>query len=107
VRLLPYFSAYRRNYIDGLVRRAGAEFDWDVITELEFGTQEDYDAWLAALATPEILCQIHADETNFIDSTQARMWAVTRCATGGLVAGGDTRVRAGAPCLASRPIPTS
>lgn len=90
VRLLRYYSAYRRNYIDGPVRRAGAEFDWDVITELEFGTQEDYDAWLAALATPEILGQIRADEANFIDSTQTRMWAVTRCASDGLVAGGDT-----------------
>ena len=76
-RLLPYYATYRRNYIDGPVRGGQPEFHWDVITELEFATASDYDSWQAALARPEVLEQIRADEGNFMVSSETRMWAVS------------------------------
>lgn len=80
-QLLPYYAAYRRNYIDGPVRSGPREFFWDVVTELEFATTSDYEAWLAALEQPEVLEQIRADEVNFLDARETRMWAVTLFST--------------------------
>ena len=76
-RLLPYYATYRRNYIDGPVRAGQAPLDADVLTELEFATAADYDAWLAALARREVIEQIRADEASFLDSTATRMWVVS------------------------------
>ena len=76
-RLLPYYATYRRNYVDGPVRGHQAEFDWDVITELEFATVSDYEAWQAALTRPEVVDQIRADEANFLVSAETRMWEVS------------------------------
>ena len=75
-RLLPYYATYRRNYVDGPVR-GHAVFEWDVVTELEFATDSDHAAWLDALAQPDVLAQIRADEANFLLSAETRMWAVT------------------------------
>ena len=41
----------------------------------------DYDAWLAALALPDVLAQIRADEANFLESSETRMWAVSPLAS--------------------------
>jgi uncharacterized protein (TIGR02118 family) len=76
-QLLPFYSAYRRNYIDGAVRRERPEFNWDVITELEFATQDDYNAWLATLEQPEVVAKIRADEAKFLVSKETLMWAVS------------------------------
>ena len=76
-RLLPFYSLYRRNYVDDAVRRGRAESDCDVFTELEFATEADYDAWLETLAKPDVLAQIRADEANFLDSRLTRMWRVS------------------------------
>ena len=75
-RLMPYYSAYRRKYVDGGVR-SGREFDCDVFTELEFATASDYDAWLANLDRQEVLEQIRADEANFLEAGATRLWAVS------------------------------
>jgi hypothetical protein len=80
--LLPFYATYRRNYIDGAVRgRGGATFDYDVVTELEFATADDYEGWLATLARPEVVARIRADEANFLLSAETRMFAVTPCAS--------------------------
>jgi EthD domain len=80
-RLLPYYLAYRRNYIEGLARGGTLQADCDVFTELEFSTEADYDAWLAELSRPEVIAQIRADEANFIEAGRTRMWRVATCAT--------------------------
>ena len=80
-RLLPYYVTYRRNYVEGAIRAGQPAFDWDVFTELEFATASDYQAWQAALARPEVLDQIRADETNFLVAGETRMWLVSPFAT--------------------------
>jgi uncharacterized protein (TIGR02118 family) len=79
-RLLPFYQRYRRNYLDHGVRSDHPAEAFDVVTELEFASQHDYDAWLEALGNPEILSQIREDERNFIDQKATRMWVVTSCA---------------------------
>ena len=80
-RLLPYYATYRRNYVGAPVRGHQAEFGWDVITELEFATASDYEAWQAALLRPEVVDQIRADEANFLVSAETRMWEVSPCSS--------------------------
>jgi uncharacterized protein (TIGR02118 family) len=81
-QLLPFYATYRRNYVDGPVRGGPHELDCDVFTELEFASADDHAAWLAALARPEVVAQIRADEANFLDSAATRMWAVSAFASG-------------------------
>jgi hypothetical protein len=76
---------YRRNYIvfddpmfdiDG---RSGAAdpIAFDVITESIFATRENAEAAKnAALATPENLKRVKADEANFIEPGSVRMYVV-------------------------------
>jgi uncharacterized protein (TIGR02118 family) len=78
--LLPYYATYRRNYVDGPVR-GRSEPECDVFTELEFATASHYEGWLAALARPDVLARIRADEANFLDSGATRMWAVSPSAS--------------------------
>lgn len=75
-RLLPFYATYRRNYVDGPARGGPRQPDWDVFTELEFATTADFEAWRAALARPEVLAQIRADEANFIELGATQMWVV-------------------------------
>ncbi len=84
-RLAPGRELYRRNYIvfddpmfdiDG--RKGGiADFDFDVITECAFATRQDAEAAKqAALASPENLQSVKADEENFIEPGSVRMFVV-------------------------------
>ena len=75
--LLPYYATYRRNYVDGPVRAGTEAFAFDVVTELEFATAEDYAAWQAALADPDTLAKIRADEAHFVAPGQTRMYVVS------------------------------
>lgn len=75
--VLPYYATYRRNYVDGPVRPGGEAFAFDVVTELEFASVADYAAWQAALADPETLARIRADEANFVASGESRMYVVS------------------------------
>jgi uncharacterized protein (TIGR02118 family) len=75
--LLPYYSTYRRNYVDGPVRRGAPDLDYDVVTELEFASADDFEAWQAALARPAVVARIRADEANFLVSGETRMWRVS------------------------------
>ena len=75
--LLPYYATYRRNYVDGSVRLGGPDFGYDVVTELEFASAAEYEAWQAALQDPEVLAKIRADEAHFVASSETRMYAVS------------------------------
>ena len=76
---------YRRNYvvmddpmfaIDGRLGEADV-LGFDVITEIAFPTRADAEAAkAAALATPENLARIKADETNFCEPGSVRMFVV-------------------------------
>lgn len=71
IRLLPYFRSYQRNYIDQAKAYSpsgiGAQVDHDVVTELTFESQADFDRMMAAMGDPAIMRQIIADEENFMD----------------------------------------
>ena len=74
-RLLPMFADYQRHYIDRSESRidpAQTEPDFDVITEIHFATQADYDAFLDSVSDPAVLAQIRADEANFLISDATR-----------------------------------
>jgi len=75
--LLPYYATYRRNYVDGSVRPGGPDFTYDVVTELEFASTADYEAWQAALRDPDVIAKIRADEAHFVASAETRMYAVS------------------------------
>jgi hypothetical protein len=75
---------FRRNYLsfddpmfafDG---RGGSDsdLDFDVITEVVFGTREEAEAFMAVAARPEIFAKIKADEANFVEPGRARSFVV-------------------------------
>lgn len=74
-RLLPMFAYYQRHYVDRSESRidgAQADPDFDVITEIHFATQIDYNAFLETVSDPDILAEIRADEANFLISDATR-----------------------------------
>jgi hypothetical protein len=88
LRLLPFFSEYKRNYPDQNekyapvhVVNAAAEPGFDVITEICFESRADYDRMLVALADPEIGRLMAEDEDKFIDRSCISMYLVEECAT--------------------------
>jgi uncharacterized protein (TIGR02118 family) len=74
--LLPFYAGYKRNYLAEPMHPADARNEFDVITELVFKDQSAFDAWSAALARPEIVDRIRADERNFLQSSYTQMWVV-------------------------------
>lgn len=74
-RRLPIFAYYQRHYLDRSESRidaAQADPGFDVITEIHFATQADYDAFLAKTSDPAVLAEIRADEANFLISDATR-----------------------------------
>lgn len=73
LRLLPYFSDYARNYVrhDLAYRPEGLGVDnavqFDVVTEVTFATEADYDLMMQRLADPAVSRQIIEDEERFMD----------------------------------------
>ncbi|MEO9601208.1 EthD domain-containing protein [Parasphingorhabdus sp.] len=81
-RLLPMFSHYQRHYLDRSESRVAADQadpDFDVITEIHFATQADYDGFLASVSDPEVLAEIRADEANFLISDATRSLRIDSC----------------------------
>jgi len=82
LRLLPYFSGYARNYIrhDLTYRPEGIGIDnvpqFDVVTEVTFATEADYDLMLKQLADPAVSRQIIEDEERFMDRNATLMFFV-------------------------------
>jgi uncharacterized protein (TIGR02118 family) len=73
-------SVYRRNYVQNSFLAAHAEgasntADPDVITELHFRSQADFDAFFAACN--EKIDAIARDEQNFVDRTTIRGYLVS------------------------------
>jgi hypothetical protein len=74
-RLLPMFAHYQRHYLDRSESRMDAaqpDPGFDVITEIHFATQADYDAFLQTVSDPAVLAEIRADEANFLISDATR-----------------------------------
>jgi hypothetical protein len=72
--LFPYLQGYRRNYIRHDLRHqhagnelTNAPLDFDVITEISFASQTDYDRMMREMADPAIRDQVIADEKRFLD----------------------------------------
>lgn len=74
LRLLPFFKTYTRNYVrhdlnylgnDPRLAKGGVEFD--VVTEVLFASNDDYERMKAALADPSVLNEIVDDENRFMD----------------------------------------
>jgi uncharacterized protein (TIGR02118 family) len=82
LRLLPYFSDYARNYIrhDLAYRPEGLHIDnapsFDVVTEVTFATDADYDLMMSRLADPTVAKQIIEDEERFMDRKATLMFFV-------------------------------
>jgi uncharacterized protein (TIGR02118 family) len=72
--LVPQIKTYTRNYVrhdlshrpEGL-EGSGQGPDFDVITEITFGSREDYDQAMALMADPAVQRAIAEDEERFID----------------------------------------
>ena len=77
MRMFPMVKEYRRNYIDrsAWMTRCSdvATPDADVITEMWFETEADYQAFWERASRPEIQAEIFADEVNFLDPDTVRM----------------------------------
>jgi uncharacterized protein (TIGR02118 family) len=81
---MPYYDEYYRNYIADtqdyetghLDNKLVKELDFDVITELTFSSQENYEKLIAALSDPVIGAQVTADEENFMDRSKMSVYVV-------------------------------
>jgi hypothetical protein len=75
--LLPYYSGYTRSYLTlPPLYPSDAKFDFDVVTELTFKDSAAYEAWSSALAQPNVISRIRADEQHFLQSSRTQMWVV-------------------------------
>ena len=74
----PSITAYRRNFADftAAFESDAAPFDFDVVTEIEFGDRSGYDAMLARHSDPAVAATIAADEDQFLDRAFTRMFVV-------------------------------
>ncbi|KQX23529.1 MULTISPECIES: EthD domain-containing protein [unclassified Sphingomonas] len=91
-RLLPFFTAYERNYRDARYDFAPAHVDdrftgpdFDVVTEISFASVEDYQRMLDALADPAIGEPIRRDEEKFLDRGSLALYMVETLASRGAV----------------------
>ncbi|MEO9469764.1 EthD domain-containing protein [Parasphingorhabdus sp.] len=74
-RLLPMFAHYQRHYVDrdnSELESGQVEPGFDVITEIHFAGQSEYDAFRDAVSDPAIIAEIRADEANFLISDATR-----------------------------------
>jgi uncharacterized protein (TIGR02118 family) len=74
-RLLPMFARYRRHYLDygnSVIGTDQVAPGFDVITEIWFAHQADYDAFIEHVSDPAIIAEIRADEANFLISDATR-----------------------------------
>jgi hypothetical protein len=91
LKLLPScFSTYRRNYIiPGATYRPGhlagvntdVEPDFDVVTEVTFATEADYQKMLDTLNNPKLGVILAEDEERFVDRKAIVMYLVDEQST--------------------------
>lgn len=80
VRLFKMVKDYRRNFIDRdniEVKPGASKPDFDVITELHFASESDYEAFLKHRADPVIDAEVSADEDRLFNRTFNRRLVVT------------------------------
>ena len=78
-RLFPMIGDYRRNFVDRELTvwpEGESAPDYDVVNELCFETEEDYEAFKREFAKPEVLAQVRADEANFLQTPKTRRLVV-------------------------------
>ncbi|WP_322544764.1 EthD domain-containing protein [Rhodococcoides fascians] len=87
-RLLPPMADYRRNYLvpagafsSGEVPNPPPLPDFDVVTEVWYATQEEWDLMQTKLGDPEIGKQIADDEAKFLDRQSMVMFIVDEVPT--------------------------
>jgi hypothetical protein len=83
--LFPTVGAYRRNYVDrdrtALTERnariAGAQTDFDSVTEAFFADWAAFEAFRDRNAEPDVRARVLADEAEFLDPSAVRRYIVT------------------------------
>jgi hypothetical protein len=82
-KMLPFYKTFTRNFFAPVQdyetghmdnKHEEQELDFDVVTELTFATQEDYDKIVAGLSDPDIGAIITADEENIFDRSKMRVF---------------------------------
>ena len=68
---------YRRNFIESSQAGALPRPDFDVITEITFADDADYEAFRRSLDDPAVQAWIAADEARFSDRALTRSYTVT------------------------------
>ena len=68
---------YRRNFIESSPSDTLPRPDFDVITEITFADDADYEAFSRSLEDPAIQAWIAQDEARFSDPALARSYTVT------------------------------
>jgi uncharacterized protein (TIGR02118 family) len=84
LRLLPCFQDYARNYIrhdltyrpEGMGTGVDRASPFDVVTEVTFASEAEYDFMMKRLADPDVLNQIVEDEERFMDRKATLMFFV-------------------------------
>ena len=77
-RIPPLARAdYRRNFIEGPSSDTLPRPDFDVITEITFADDADYEAFRRALEDPAVQAWIAQDEARFSDRSLTRSYTVT------------------------------
>ena len=74
-RVFPTIGDYRRNYLN-FEEQPADHPGFDVVTEISFETEADWEAFVGHLASPELIDQIAADESNFMDRSKHRFFRV-------------------------------
>jgi uncharacterized protein (TIGR02118 family) len=73
----PVPTVYKRRYLVGdRLTVGGGEVDFDVMTELAFADRDKFDAWMSALAKPEVGARIVADEEKFLNRARTRAYVI-------------------------------
>jgi hypothetical protein len=74
-------AVYRRNFIEGALSETLPRPDFDVVTEITFAEDADYEAFRRCLADPAVRAWIAADEARFSDPALTRSYLVSEHAS--------------------------
>lgn len=84
-RLSPTLGEYKRYYLDHgaysyvqapETSEDGRQVPFDVVTEVNFATQEDFDTWVRNGEDPELQRLLAEDEINFLDRKHLKIVVV-------------------------------
>ncbi|WP_435769634.1 EthD domain-containing protein [Nocardioides sp. SYSU DS0651] len=76
---VPRAARYVRRFLEPAPGVPDAVDGYDVITELWFATQEDFDASVAHLMSDAVQAEITADEERLFDRSGTQSYLVTEC----------------------------